>query len=313
MQKMSLCLIVLLLNASAWPESFRLVGWNLQSDRPNHQEDTSDPQFIKDQIAIKTGVSLWGLCEVYDQQEFNIYKQAAEQTAGHSLTGEFRSYSYNDGLAIIFDPQVFEATGAAFSVPNWDGDRPGLVQPLRWKATNDQFLFVINHLNRSNSARRQRQAGILNQWAASLGVPIVVAGDYNMDYEFQPEGPRDAAYDNITQNGVFVWARPIPLLKTNASDDYRPSVLDFVFVARQPATWMVQSRILNREDNDPATALDFDDDNRSTDHRPLDAIISTVDGGGPNTPPSLDIQAIKQRLEAIEAEVRALRALIDPH
>jgi hypothetical protein len=65
-------------------------------------------------------------------------------------------------------------------------------------------------------------------------------------------------------------------------------VLDFIFVANAP-DWSGVSRILDQEGDQPATENDFDDDAETTDHRPVDVLLtlgaaSPVTRGGSPAP-----------------------------
>jgi len=66
--------------------------------------------------------------------------------------------------------------------------------------------------------------------------------------------------------------KPARLVKTQ-SDDRFNTVLDFVFVANAPFGWTGFSTILNRDGDQPAIDLDFDDDDEASDHRPVDAMF----------------------------------------
>ena len=90
-------------------------------------------------------------------------------------------------------------------------------------------------------------------------------------------------FDELLRDGHLQWVRPITLLRTQKSFN---SVLDFVFLVNRQAlpglTGM--SRILNREGDSVATAVTYTDNNRQTDHRPVDATftitIPSLPGGG---------------------------------
>src|SRR5687768_9207362 len=58
--------------------SIRVVGWNVQSDfTPNQQE--SDPDLLRKQMAQKQGVHIWGLAEVLNAQALAKFEQGAEE------------------------------------------------------------------------------------------------------------------------------------------------------------------------------------------------------------------------------------------
>ena len=94
---------------------------------------------------------------------------------------------------------------------------------------------------------------------------------------------------------------------------------DFVFVANLSPGWRGESRILERDGDQPAMAIDFDDDQQQTDHRPLDALFRfdrapDPDDGIDDDTDVADADAtrveILRRLDELERGLRELRALI---
>jgi len=61
--------------------------------------------------------------------------------------------------------------------------RAPLVAQLRLKPAGPEFLFMVNHLYRSNTEWRHEQARLLNAWARSQTLPVIAVGDYNFDWD----------------------------------------------------------------------------------------------------------------------------------
>ena len=76
----------------------------------------------------------------------------------------------------------------------------------------------------------------------------------------------------MTANGCFNWIRPKTLMKTQASPDY-DSVLDFIFLGGDSWLWKAESEILRRDTDDTNDDV-LTDDSQTTDHRPVQALIS---------------------------------------
>jgi hypothetical protein len=142
-------------------------------------------------------------------------------------------------------------------------------------------------------------------------LPIVAVGDYNFDYDVATGDlgvpHRDGGFDALTKDDKFRWVRPERLVKTEADDKFN-SVLDFVFVANFPFEWSAQSRILERDGDEAATVNDFDDNDKQTDHRPLEATVTFTTSAPPT---GTGRQALLQSLTDLEKEVQRLRTLIE--
>jgi hypothetical protein len=122
----------------------------------------------------------------------------------------------------------------------------------------------------------------------------------------------------MIRDTAFVWARPARLVKSQADDAFM-SVLDFVFVAHPPPGWIGISRILERDGDTEAIEVDFDDDRRQTDHRPVDAVFSfdpapdpddTV-GDDEDRGAAFDRDEVRRRLDELERSLHELRESIE--
>lgn len=266
--------------AATEPLTIRICGWNVQSDFTPKQHE-SDPDLIAQQIAAKDDVDLWGLCEVLGQTALDKFEKGAEEGEGSDFESLLSGTGGRDRLAIIYDTARFELLGVEElgMIQLSPGLRAPLVAHFRGRTTGTEFLFMVNHLKRGGAQNpvRIEQARRLHEWARDQRLPVIAVGDWNMDYDVElgdlgvPH--RDRAYDELTRDGVWKWLRPEPLLKTNADPDFN-TVLDFVFVANAPFGWFAESHILEREEDRHATENEFSDDDRESDHRPVDAILS---------------------------------------
>ncbi len=297
--------------------SFRVVGWNLESGE-------SSIRLIRRQMADKDGVDIWGLSEVPSSNAISALESAAEEGENADFEVVFGSTGGNDRLAVLFDTTRFERVGEPEElsfVQLTPGLRAPLVVRLKGRQSGTEFLFMVNHLKRGGvqNPTRIQQAELINQWAQDQELPIITVGDFNFDYDVDLGDAgfphRDRGFDELIRDGVFVYLRPDRLLKTNADDNFN-SVLDFVFVAHAPFAWRGESRILERDGDEPAEENDFDDSQQQSDHRPVDAIF-TLRGEGDNlaltetatksADGSGNRSEILDRLEEIERELVELR------
>lgn len=176
--------------------------------------------------------------------------------------------------------------------------RAPLVAQFRLKPAGPEFLFMVNHLYRSNTERRHEQARLLNTWARSQTLPVIAVGDYNFDWDVSNgDTVHDPGYDLLTVDGVFTWIRPPQLIRTQCSFN---SVLDFVFVAGAARQWSAASEILATEESYCPS------DQHRSDHRPVLAVFDLAPAGQPS-PRSL----VLAQIQRLEAEVSALKTLVE--
>lgn len=103
-------------------------------------------------------------------------------------------------------------------------------------------------------------------------MPIIAIGDYNFDYDFNTQ-KGNSGFDAFLKDGVWKWIQPEEMIDTNWSDDgkgndrYPDSLLDFNFVAGAAKDWKAECRVIVREG-------DFPDDHKTSDHRPVELILS---------------------------------------
>lgn len=287
------------LAASASAEQFRILAWNVESNRPGAAQ-VSDPDVIGEQLthllqAQATRSQIVALSEV-DPVTVAGYREAVANGLGAEVdfvTSASGGYRDSDSLLLVVDAtrfvieDVFELhryAGIATNFNVMDSEsadygavraRSPLVAKLRDKVHGGSFWLILNHLARGEDDLRTDQARVLRKWAEGhAGEPVITAGDFNFDYEFAT-GRGNAAHDAMIEGGVWQWLKPDPLVDSNWADDkerpgndrYPNSILDFVFVANGAKEWKGESDVIVRDG-------DFPDSDQTSDHRP---IIATFD------------------------------------
>ena len=300
------------------PVSFRVAAWNMEG---NGQASAT---FLKQQLAAKDGVDLWGLCEVRADR-FETYLEGAAEGEGT----EFQIIRGSTGgpklrLAIIYDTSVLEPVGAPMelrAVALGSSLRAPLVQQFRGKRTGQKFFFMVNHLKCCGNgiSKRKQQCKLINEWVAQQQLPVIMCGDLNIPYpiyEGSGSSRRGPAFDVLVEEGPFTWLEPEYLAKTQANDNF-DTILDYIMVANiQPVIeqWSFDAHILKRDGDEPVGPGDpsgFRDDANSTDHRPVDVILTLGTQAIDSHPTETDRAALLRRIEALEETIRDLRTAVE--
>jgi endonuclease/exonuclease/phosphatase family metal-dependent hydrolase len=302
--KTLLPLIAALAMVPAAGDEFRVLAWNVESNRPN-QPPVSDAAVIAGQLSDlmrdpATRAQIVALSEV-EPKTVPLYQQAVAEGLGAevdfvtSASGGFRDC---DSLMLVVDTGRFRIEDVMelhryggiktnFSVTDpksYDYGavraRSPLIARIHDLSTGRDFWFIVNHLARGEEDLRTDQGRALRQWAADRTEPVIAAGDFNFDYTFST-GRGNAAFDAMLAGGVWEWLEPDPLIDSNWSEDpkadvkgadsYPGSILDFVFVANGAKAWKGASDVVVRPG-------DFPDSDATSDHRP---IIATFDPPAP--------------------------------
>lgn len=260
-------------------KEYSVVTWNVEN------WGASDSSRIAVQLRDHfDGVDIFGLVEVNQDSDFALYADYASRdeignylvipgTTGRQI--KLGIFFKEDKLEVV---DAFELTDLQFG----SGGRAPLVAQFKDKNDGYQFLFVVNHFHRGNEKKRLSQAIGLREWARLQSMPIIAVGDYNFDYDVDFH-VGNVAYDAFLEGEIFEWLMPEKLVSTNWADkkptdginDYN-SVLDFIFVSGVEIEGI--SKILVRDG-------DFPDDDYTSDHRPIVAIVSL---GGEGTQRELD-------------------------
>jgi endonuclease/exonuclease/phosphatase family metal-dependent hydrolase len=294
------CCLVGGMVASLPAEEFRILAWNIESNRPE-QPPVSDPPTIAAQLTElmrtpATRASLVALSEI-EPSTFALAQQAVAngwQSTVDYVTSASGGYKDSDSLMLIVDRQRFEIREAmeihryAGFVGNFNITDPkerefGALRarsPLAVKVLDKQvggsFWVIVNHLARGEADLRVEQAKMLRAWAAGHPEPIVAVGDFNFDFDFRT-AMGNAAFQAMLETETWSWLKPDPLIDSNWSDDrravgsrvdrYPDSLLDFAFVANQAKRWGGKCEVIVRPG-------DFPDDEKTSDHRPILVTLS---------------------------------------
>jgi len=201
---------------------------------------------------------------------------------------------------VLFDAERFDQVGH-FELHDINFERrvrSPLVVELRDRESGVRFLFMVNHLYRSQAGRRLEQSRQLREWAANERLPVIAVGDYNYDWHFRNgEVDHDPGYDELVAGDILTWVRPNRLVPTQCSRF--DSVLDFVFAGGQAQAWRPESQILE------GVSEFCPDDSSHSDHLPVMATFA-VDSGG-----TALRDAALERIVIIEDELRGLRELVE--
>lgn len=276
-------------------ESFRMISWNVESNRPG-QPPVSDAITIANQLKeiissleLKSDIAV--LCEVEPKEFHHYVKGFTEglQSQVDYVTSASGGYRDTDSIMVLVNNSKFEILDAIeihrfaglkanFNVTDSSGDDQGelrarspLAVKIKARSSGQIFWLIANHLARGEADLRTEQAKLLVLWAKSHPEPVIAAGDFNFDYDFKTSEGNDG-FKAMMSGGVWKWLKPDPLVDSNWSQDrrvkdknvdrYPDSILDFVFVANSAKDWKGKSDVLVRPG-------DFPDDEKTSDHRPL--------------------------------------------
>lgn len=288
---------------AAHAEQFRLLAWNVESNRPSASQ-VSDAGVIREQLtallhAPATRAQIIALSEV-EPKTVRDYKAAVAEgleTEVDFVTSASGGFRDADSLLLVVDAKRFAiedafelhrygGIAANFNVMEEDSQdygglraRSPLVAKIRDKTGNFSFWLIVNHLARGEADLRVDQAKALKKWAEDhAGEAVITAGDFNFDYVFET-GKGNTAYDAMIEGNVWHWLKPDPLVDSNWADDrdrpgqdrYPGSILDFVFVANEAKKWKGESDVIVRPG-------DFPDTDKTSDHRPIIATFEPVPG-----------------------------------
>jgi endonuclease/exonuclease/phosphatase family metal-dependent hydrolase len=270
MKRILSVLLTVLVALTAWVQSsaqtptatvpLTIMSWNVESGG-------ADAVTIAGQIAAFDEVDLWGLSEVNGDDDALLYENGAEVGEAAQFTRITGTTGGADRLVALYDEERFDLLGSEeLDEINVGGNvRASLVVTLEESATDLQFIFMVNHLYRSNETSRHTQATLLNEWATNQTLPVIATGDYNFDWDVATEA-HDLGYDLMVADNVWQWIKPATLVTTQCSGDPCAfnSVLDFIFAAGEAQDWPATSEIVVRDG-------EFPDDATTSDHRPVRA------------------------------------------
>jgi hypothetical protein len=286
----------------AGAQRLTVVGWNLESGG-------SSTTAIAERVRRFQGVDLWGLSEVAGDSTLKTFEAAAEDGEQADFQRLISLTGCGDRLGIVFNAarleilraeELHRVTFNADEPPPGRCQRSPLVADFRDNRTKRRFLFMVNHLERSDIRLRRGQAQRLNEWVQTQTLPVIATGHYNFNWSVA-NGDRnhDAGFDRMVEDDHWAWVRPKTLIKTHCNPNYN-RILDFVFVSVAARPFALTSEIL-QEANDCGLAA------ANPDYRPVKAEFDFI-GGPANTGPTK--AELLLRIEALERQILELKALI---
>jgi endonuclease/exonuclease/phosphatase (EEP) superfamily protein YafD len=251
------------------PNAITLVTWNLGMADANAQS-------LAAQIAAFEGVDLWTFQETNNAGARALLERAVEAGEDANFSAVLGASGDAIPLLTLYDADRFVLVESYELEPiNTTGRaRAPLVLHLRDTRTDAEFLLVNNHLYRTRDEERHTQARLLNLWATTQTLPLIAAGDYNFDWDWQygeSREDRDAGFDLMTALDRWVWVRPSAIVPTQCGETLPcryDDVLDFVFAGQGARTWPAAGQIIVRPN-------DFPDDATKSDHRPVMVTFKT--------------------------------------
>ncbi len=247
-----------------------VISFNVESG-----DDTDPAKVAEDMSTIAEGVDLWALTEVGNRAAANAFRKGA--AVGNKVRYILGDSGHGDHLAILYNLNTLKLKSTE-ELDDLPGSRKPLVAHLQHKESRVEFLFVVSHFNRRDAPRRQNQSERLRKWARGRRLPVILAGDFNFDFDPRT-GRGNRAFDIFTQGSDVKWVAPrcvatgnCPRTGTQCDPDYN-SILDFVFLAGPAKAWDGESQILFRE-------RDYCRRDRRgyADHRPVIAMLRLQKG-----------------------------------
>lgn len=269
----TLCLLLALsfssvaTTAPAFAANLSVISYNVESD---DIEDT-DPQKVAEDIQRIAGADLWGFSEVANRDAAAIFRDAVAYP-GADFDSRLGTTGSNDKLQFVFNQNVLRLIDWD-ELDNSGGTRAPLFARFEFIPNGQQFLFTVNHFNRGDKEKRQKQAQTLRDWAERETLPIIAVGDYNFDFNPQTKSGNQA-FEIFLEDDTFEWLEPQCLRNGNCPDtgtqcDPRyNSILDFVFVANEAKKWSADSQVLFLDE-----AVCSKEKEGYSDHRPVIANI----------------------------------------
>ncbi len=89
---------------------------------------------------------------------------------------------------------------------------------FRLKPAGPEFIFMVNHLHRTNPQKRHDQSHGIKEWAQQQSLPVIAVGDYNYDWNIPTGHNRDVGFDLLLADDVFSWVIPSNLTRTQCSE-----------------------------------------------------------------------------------------------
>lgn len=270
-QYLLLILLVLGLNAcSVKAEQLRVITYNVESN----SLDNTNPRLVAEDIKLIPPADIWGLTEVGNENNAQVFTLAIGRGSSdyQSILG---TTGRSDRLQIVYNSQRLHLIDSQ-EIADIGGTRAPLVAKFKFIPNNQEFLFVVNHFNRADTAKRELQAENFRNWGRSQKLPIIAVGDYNFDFSISSQRGNQA-FNIFLSDNTFTWLKPsclsretCPKTGTQCNPRY-DGILDFIFLGNQAQKWRGNSDILF--ENKPIC----ESKNRGySDHYPVEAEILII-------------------------------------
>lgn len=261
-RSLSLLFITTILhNSFIYAASINVGSFNVNSGRAHVNT-------IAKQLSDHNNIDIWGISESAEDWPSKIVSYFNSQNTKKIEAIKGSTGMNNNRLQIYYDPEKFTLishTELDYINRNRRVRAP-LVAHFKDVNTQQEFLFMINHLYRRDSEERIFQAAQLNKWAKKQNLPIIAVGDYNFDLSPTDITTHCRGFDELTKNNIFTWIQPNTLLPTQCSK-YN-SILDFIFVSDKLMYTSVNANISYTD------TTYCNPENKYSDHRPVTAIIT---------------------------------------
>lgn len=259
-------LVSSLAGSLASADEISVLSWNVESEG-------ASPAVISEQLAELGQYHLYCFQEV-QIRDAGRYAFAIREAFGQHFRYITTNTGRDDRLMIVYDTDRFDLIESRelfihgeYELNSWRHRSP-LVLVLRDKPSNKAFNLMTVHLARGDRQFRREQATGLREWAKQQSRSTVAIGDFNFDYDIR-RSRGNPAFDAFTSGPTWKWIKPAKLVDTNwddrdrdGKDNYPDSMLDFAFVAGENIEDSVATVIIRKGD--------FPDDQRTSDHRPLE-------------------------------------------
>jgi hypothetical protein len=193
----------------AYAQSLQVISWNVESG-------DSETGVLADFIQEQQGIDLWGFVEVQNEDWATLFEEAAGVGEGADFASVLGTTGQEDRLLVVYNLDRLEVVNS-FELQDINilgRVRAPLVVRFRVRESGQEFLFMVNHLYRSNAEARSRQAQMLNEWVQSQQLAVIAVGDYNFDWDVDHgEQNHDVGYDHLTQTMCWFGCGPSPSLQ----------------------------------------------------------------------------------------------------
>jgi hypothetical protein len=241
-----------MVTSAANADTLAVVGFNVDSD------DASD-DFIAAQLRKSEGIDLWGLTEVWQEQDWpETLRIGAEQGGDTEFGSLLGSTGANDRMLILYRRDRLELMASEEILEAQAAGRQAAPLAARFRAGDGpEFLFVVVNFSDQAGRRAQQSAG-LAAWAAAQTLPVVAVGSFNFDLDTDGVDPD---FDRFLASAGWRWLRPQPDLGTWCGK--RGRVADNVLLGGDARSWTSEASVMFPQNNY------CPDSTRSSDHRPV--------------------------------------------